>query len=52
MEINGYNMFDKCTETYRLSHELLNINHVGNKTKDDPSEDFSTVNGTRTVHET
>jgi hypothetical protein len=44
-------MFDKWTETDRLSHELLNINHVGNEAKDDPSEGFSTVNGTGTGHE-
>jgi hypothetical protein len=36
----------------QLSHEVLNINRVGNEAKDNPSKDFSTVNGTRTVHET
>jgi hypothetical protein len=30
---------------------LLNIGHVGNETKDDQSEDFSTVNGTGTGQE-
>jgi hypothetical protein len=30
----------------RLS-QSLNIDHVGNETKDDPSKEFSTVNGTR-----
>jgi len=33
-------------------HTLLwNINHVGNKIKDNPSQDFSTVNGTGTGRE-
>jgi len=33
---------------YHIS--LLNINHVGNETKDNPSKDSSTVNATGTGH--
>jgi len=44
------NIFGKWTET-DCHTWFWNINHVGNKAKDDPSEDFSIGNGNGTGHE-
>ena len=38
-------------QTATLDYKISNISHVGNETKDIPSEDFQTVNWTGTGHE-
>ena len=44
-------MFGEWTETDRLLHLIMKYQQVGNEAKDNPSKEFSTVNGSGTGHE-